>query len=235
MAEAEAAAAPEAPCVFCSGLLTAASALDVSGSQPAVSELLCHHKVHTSCLLQKMMADTPEYTSCSSCGVNLLQGSQVQGEGGGAVGSDVSGDETNNVVVQLFHSDETFQADVKKWYKDLAELSKAHNKLKKISFAEQKDYRLAVKPLVESIKELQKSKVAELKMRDEYKSWMRLYRKSHKTLNRFLKEKETHHLRLYHFRRLRMETGFPKIDSYIDNLSAWRNRRMLRFRLRAYF
>lgn len=194
---------------------------DLSG---ATCTLTCSHVIHTACLLKKMMIDTPVYFNCSVCGQVLLNQEEnpVGFQENVSDHEDIPGQDPLTAV-NLFQTNTDFRNDIKIFYKHLKVVSKTSRLFWKHVAEERRNFKLAVEPLKQSIKELQKQKVKDIYSSEQRKESLKQYRKGVAIRKKILEKYKEHHLESFHFRRLDQIEGMKNFGSLYQTFR-YRNR-----------
>jgi hypothetical protein len=172
-----------------------------------------------------MMMDTPTYFNCSVCGQVLFNQENNQ-LGTEEILSDHDIPVSDaNLAVNLYNSNMEFRNDLKLFYKHLKLVSKTSNLFWKHVAEERRNFKLAVEPLKQSIKELQKQKVKDIYASEERKESLKQYRKGVAIRKKILEKYKEHHLDSHHFRHLDQIEGLKNFRSLYGNF---------RFRYRRY-
>lgn len=209
----------------------------------AQTELLCHHRFHTHCILStirlRMLGPDPlPHLHCQQCQTVFLEdGAETDEEENNdavSVASSQSYQSERTRIRNLWDTNPTFRRDIKNYMKSSRAVSKPRTALQKLIAEKKAEVTPIYAPLklkVEGLYNVKKDEIMASQQLQAFRSADASFRRYHSNLQR------KYGMRLRHFAYLRDKPGCKRIPgsySYYRNSPKYMISSALRFRYRRY-
>ena len=193
-------------------------------------ELLCNHTFHTRCVLEICMGVGLLHVNCMSCQIPMIPADMID-EGGGDT-DDYDNDTREKAIGDLFNSQPTFVAELKR-FKSLWTKTKVDRAaLKRTITALHGPFKTEMKPVADFLKDKYRAKISEIKKCPEFLAVKRSTASYGAKVRAFMRKWGVQQYDLSRFLRKNGHQTLNLASSYRSSIGYLLHRLIRKFRIR---